>query len=391
VKLFRKAEDRSLTRSSLPKSMMVGTIAGEPVSVRGALALSDAFACVRVLANAGSQCPAHVYRRTGDARRRVETAASDLLREPAPGVPGATFVAQIVAHLSLWGEAFVAKFREGETIVQLGLLAPDAVQVEILNGERVFDWTDLNGQRHRLTREDVVHCFGVSVDGIRGLSPVGSAREGLGLNSALGRYAGATFRNGARLGGVLKVPPGPESEDLIANLTKGFEARHAGTDNAGKVAVVSGDIGFEQVTMSMSDAEFIAARELSTREVCRIFSVPPSLIAGESGGSMTYSTVALEMQALQRLGLGPLLNYVAAALSADRDLVGPMEYIDFSYEGLLRADDAARAQFYSAGIGAGWLTPNDVRRLEDLPPLEGGDAPRQPSNPPPQETPSETP
>ena len=294
--------------------------------------------------------------------------------------------------MCLWGEALIAKYRDAGTVVQLGLLPPDAVAVEIVD-DGVFDWADLNGTGHRLTRDDVIHAFGMSLDS-RGLSPVGSVREGLGLNRALARYGSSTYRNRGPAGRRLEGPgrsTGRRRPDQ--QLRRGLRgpARGRGGKNAGKVAVVSGDIDFTQVTMSVSDAEWIAAKELSTREVARIFSVPPSLIAGESGGWMTYSTVALEMQALQQRASARRSNYVAAALSADPDLCGPQEYVDFSYEGLLRADQNTRAQFYSSGLSGGSLTPNEVRTWEDLEPLPGGDVPRPASTRTPRRSPMQVP
>ncbi|MDK4629470.1 phage portal protein, partial [Kingella kingae] len=45
----------------------------------------------------------------------------------------------------------------------------------------------------------------------------------------------------------------------------------------------------------------------------------------------------------------------------------------FNVEGLLRGDTAARTQYYSAAVNNGWLSRNDVRALENLPAVDGGE------------------
>ncbi|MCH0622261.1 phage portal protein, partial [Klebsiella pneumoniae] len=48
-------------------------------------------------------------------------------------------------------------------------------------------------------------------------------------------------------------------------------------------------------------------------------------------------------------------------------------FAEFSVEGLLRADSAGRAAYYTSALQNGWMSRNDVRRLENMPPIEGGD------------------
>jgi HK97 family phage portal protein len=351
--------------------MLVPTVAGETVTTsRSAMGLADVFACVRALADAAAICPLLVYRSGDNGRERVESGpAADLLRSPAPGVTQSTFVSSLLATLALWGEGFVGLYRAEGEIVQLGLLDPSRVEVEIRGGEPRYTWTDPNGQRHPLTRSDVVHVRGLSLDGVRGASPVSLCREALGLSAALATHASATLANGAVPGGILSVPAGALGQEAIENAREAWEARHGGASQARRIAVLSGEVNWQPVSMPFADMEYVAQRKLSTVEVCRIFRVPPWMVAAEAGDSLTYATTEGQAAAFVKFGLAPWLVAIEQALTACDELFAPRSYAQFKLEGLLRPDSAGRAAFYTSALDekTGWMTRAEVRELEDLP------------------------
>src|SRR4051794_21979180 len=124
-----------MTVQNVPSLMLQRTDSGVPVSPRGAMAVADAYACIRCLADAAASLPLHVYRRTSAGRERLQGGVAELLRRPAPAVTQSALVAQLVAHLNLWGEAFLGLYRDQDgAVFQLGLLAPDRVTVEQRGG-----------------------------------------------------------------------------------------------------------------------------------------------------------------------------------------------------------------------------------------------------------------
>jgi HK97 family phage portal protein len=146
-----------------------------------ALAIGDAYACVRALADAAASLPLIAYRRRQDgSRERYQGRIAELLERPAPAVTQANLIGQVVAHLNTWGNAYVGKFRDGDRITQLALLAPDRVQVELVAGEPRYVYVDPRGRRSTLTTRDVLHVRALSADGIVGLSPIRQARETVG-------------------------------------------------------------------------------------------------------------------------------------------------------------------------------------------------------------------
>lgn len=362
-----------LTRGNVPAIMLPSTLAGESVTPRSALAIADAYAAVRALSDAASSLPLHVYRRTADdGRERSDAPTADLLRHPAPAVTQSAFLAQMVAHLNVFGEAFVGKYRNGDgEIEQLGLIAADRVSVELRGGMPIYAIASDDGRFDYFTGADVIHVKGMSLDGVRGLSPVRQAREALGHAAALTAHGSKFFANGARPSGVLYVQPGSHADEQIENLKAAWEERHGGAENAGRVALLTGEVKFEPVSMPLADAQFLEQRQLSTVEIARVFRVPPWVIGANTSDSLTYSTVSEQLRAFVMFSLRPWLVAIEQALSADVDLFPPdaRTYCQFELDALLRADPKTRSEIYTAALDpvTGWQTREEVRRLEDLP------------------------
>lgn len=373
-------EQRALTVADVPAAMLAQGPAGPPVSVRESIGLVDAWAVVSVIARTAAQMPPLLYRSTGGGRERVSSGVgAELLRRPAPGMARSAFVASAVLCTALWGEVFVAKWRRGDgTVAGLGLLAPDAVEVELLpTGEPTYT-TTISGRRRTLTRADVCHGMLFSLDGRRGISPVRQAREALGLNRALGRQAVATAANQGVPRGVLTVPAGPAGDDIMANLSDTWAARHQGPDNAGRVAVVSGEIDFKPVAMPLADQEFLESRRFSTAEVCRVWGCPPWAVGADTTSSMTYSNLETQQLDLVRRCVTSYVQPLEEALSADDEIAPGDEYVELLAEGVLRGDTAGRYSAYQTALSAGFLTVDEVRRRENLEPLPAAAPPPTP-------------
>jgi HK97 family phage portal protein len=356
-------EERALTRETVPAIFFRHGAAGEPVTTRNALAVADVWACVRVLAQTAGTLPLHAYRRTGAGRERVRC---ELLEQPSPGMPEGTFVAWAVLTLALWGECFVGKYRSGDRLVALGLLAPDRVEVTLgHDGEPVYGYVDpVAGAPRLLTRADVCHVRLLTTDGVRGVSPISQCRDALSAAVAMSRHAGDSASSGYRPDGVVTVREGPGA----------WEDKHS---KPGRTAFVTSEVTYTPVGLPAKDAEFVAQRQLSTVEVCRIFGVPPWMVGAPSGDSLTYANTEGQASAFVKFGLAGYIAPLEQALSLDRDVMPPGDtYCAFGLDALLRPDSAGRAAFYTAALHpeTGWLTRAEARALEDLPTERTADA-----------------
>ena len=367
------SEERTLTRANVPGPLLPYSSSSPvlDVSTSNALRVSDAYACVRCLADSVASLPLHVYRRTPAGRVQVgeDARAVRLLGRPSPGSTGVDLISQMMTHSNVYGECFVGKYRgqDGE-IVQLGLLSPESVQVE-LRGQRIVYTLDTVHGRTEHGPGDVLHIKGLSLDGLRGLSPVTQCRVALGLSSSLQASAKAFTEQGSRPSGILSVPSATASE-AIERASSAWGQKHSGAAQMHKVAVLSGDVSFTPIAFSADDSQFLQQRELSAREVARVFRVPAWAIDAPTGDSLTYGNVLEQNRAFVTHSLRPWLVRLERAISNDADLCPGSTYVQFGLDGLLRADAAKRSEIYARALDpeTGYMTRAEVRALEELPP-----------------------
>ncbi len=367
------AEERALTRQSLPPSMLATSAGAPAITPQGALSIADAYACVRALADAAASLPLIAYWRTGQGRERLNGRTPDLLAHPAPATTQSGLVGQMVAHLNLYGNAYVGKFRSAAgQIDQLALLHPERVIPELKAGRPIYTVTGPKGERSVHGTDDIIHIKGLSTDGLVGLSPVKQCRAALGLSSALTTHASKFFENDARPGGILALPRTSDG------LDRQWADKFGGAENAHRVAVVTGEVTFTPLGMPHNDAQFLEQRKLSATEIARVFRVPPWIVGAEDGSSMTYSNTEQQGLHFVTYSLRPWLVAIEQALSADRDLFAPNQYAEFLIDALLRAQSSTRAEVYTRALDpiTGWMTREEVRRLENLEPEPNPAPPR---------------
>jgi HK97 family phage portal protein len=369
--LVGQVEDRALPAPSEQSPTLLPYTTGAPltISTSNALRVSDAYAAVRVLADSISSLPLHVYRRTPQGRVQAgeNARAVQLLNRPSPGSTGVDLISTAMVHLNVHGDAFIGKYRSDGEIVQLACIPPDSVGVE-LRGQRIVYTLDTVHGRTEHGPDDILHIKGMSLDGLRGMSPVTQCRVALGLSSSLQESARQFFEHGSRPSGILTVAGG--NADQVERVAAKWDNRHGGVDRMHRVAVLSGDVNFTPSAFSADDSQFLQQRELSAREVARIFRVPAWAIDAPTGDSLTYANVGEQNRALVTHSLRPWLVRIERAISNDPALCPGGTYVQFDLDGLLRADAKTRADTYTQALSpeTGWMRRDEIRELEDLPP-----------------------
>lgn len=200
----------------------------------------------------------------------------------------------------------------------------------------------------------------------RGVLEMHAAEYGMAEQAV--RYGSSTFRSGVP-SGYLKVSVPNYSADQAAALKAKWLESHGGDRRS--IAVLNSTTDFTPLSMSPLDMALIESRRMSLIDVANMFGVPPYMIGGTDGGSNTYSNAESRNADLMRFTLLQHANNVDDVLTG---LVPAGQYVEVSFNGLLRADTATRYAAYSTAIKDGWLLPGEVRTLENLPPLPGGDA-----------------
>ncbi|ABN75757.1 phage portal protein [Cereibacter sphaeroides] len=354
------------------------TWAGEPVSAQGAMNLSAFFACARVTAETVASLSLEVMERKEDGTK-VRVAHGHPLQELLGGSPNADqtpmeFWEGRILGLCTTGNAFAEKVYQGNRVVAL-LPMPATTAVERRGDDLLYRFND-RGRAVVLPADKVFHvkAFG---DGDVGLSPVEYARQTLGIAIASERAAGQVYSRGLRAKGFFLIPGALTPEQREA-ARKNLADRYSAKDAPG-VGILEGGVKFEGVNITPRDAELILNRRFNVEEVCRWMGCPPILVGHAAQGQTMWGTgVEAVMQQWLNLSLRALLKRIEQA-SAKRVLSVSERgrfSAKFNYEDLLRSNSAARAAYYTSLLNCGVLTINEARRLEGLPPVEGGDVPR---------------
>ncbi|MFC0633284.1 phage portal protein [Brevundimonas balnearis] len=351
-----------------------------PVSESSVLALSAAWACVNLLAGTIASLPLMVYRTSADGRRepaRDHPLYRVLHDSPNYDQTAMDFWEGGVAALELRGNMHARVERSGDRVIALHPVS--ATVRREANGGLRYRFTE-EGKTYDEPQERMLHVRGFGGSPLGGLSTLAYGRQIFGLSSAVNTAAATTFAQGVRPSLILTAPADKTlGEAVRVPLEKALQEKHAGAMNAGRPMLLEGGLTPHQVSFSPEDAQMLQSRAFSVEEVARLFGVPPHMI-GHTEKSTSWGT-GLEQQTLafQKFTLRKRLKRIEQAL--EKQLLSAADRaagvrIEFNLEGLLRGDSAGRATFYKDMTAMGAMTINEVRALENLPPVPGGDVPR---------------
>ncbi len=354
-----------------------GTAAGVPVSPGNAETISTVFSCVQSIAETIGGLPLLLFRNgaNGDRERATDHPLYRVLHDqPNERQTALEFREQLTAHVLLWGNGYAQIHSDAAgNVTALDPIHPRHVTVLKLPSGRIrYDVTDDAGRVRPLLADEVLHLKDRTDNGIIGKSRIQVAREMLGGVLAAQEHGNATYANGARLSGVLKTPHVLDAGSAT-RIGDSWRAQFSGTANSGKVAVLENGLEFQPMSMSNEDAEWMASRQFSVEEVCRIFRVPPVLVA-----DLRHANFSNSVEMNRWFVTHTLRRWLTMwEEGTERALLGPIArsryFIEHNVEGLLRGDSKGRAEFYSSGIKDGWMLRSEARRLENLPTIEGID------------------
>ncbi|WIW88971.1 phage portal protein [Sphingobium sp. V4] len=355
---------------------------GESVTASSAMALSTTWACVNLIAGTLASLPLMVYRGSGDQRVVATDHPLYKLLHDSPNADQTSleFWEFMCASLELQGNAYSRINRAGDgriTSLSPPIPAEWMTVRRLPYGKLEYSWTE-EGETHTVTEEHMLHLRGFGGSPLGGLSTLTFGRQVFGLAQALERTAATTFANGIRPSGVLKVKDTlkPEQRQQVEQL---LLEKYQGAIRAGTPLVLDRDMEWSQLTIDPADAQFLESRTFSVEEICRMFGVPPVMIGHTSKTSSWPSSTEQQGLILQKFTFRRRLKRIEQRLekslltAADRAAGIRCE---FNMEGILRGDSGARATFYQIALQNGWMTINEVRRLENMPPVAGGNVPR---------------
>ena len=349
---------------------------GISVTETSAMQLSAVFGAVRVISETIASLPWHVMRTEND----VVLNASDhyiekLIHEPNNMMTDFTFREVCQAHLCLHGNAFIVIKRDASgQAVRMIPVHPDRVEVKIYEDSKFYTIDD----KETFDDSEMIHLIGLSFDGIVGKSVIESAKDSIGLGLAADRFGGSFFGNGANISAVL-THPGRLSDEAYQRMIRSWHQRNSGLDNAHKTAILEEGMKVEKMSLSPSESQFLETRQFSVVDIARFFRIPLAYL-GSIENSSTRANIEEQGIQFQRNTILPWVKRWESEFNKKLFMNDKAHYIRFNMEGLLRGDIKSRYEAYTKGRQWGWISANDVRRFENLAPIEGGDAYLQPLN-----------
>lgn len=349
--------------------------AGKRVNERSAMQTSAVYACVRVISESVASLPLHLYKYndSGGKEKAIDHPLYRILHdEPNKEMTAYSFFEVGLTHLLLWGNFYSQIIRNGRgEIIALYPLMPDRMQVDRDDKGNLYyeymvssDDSPINkGSSVILKPEDVFHVPGLSFDGLVGYSPIAMAKNAIGLGIAAEEYGSKFYANGAAPSGVLEHPGTLKDPSRVRDS---WNQTFGGSANSNKVAVLEEGMKYSPVSINPSEAQFLDTRKFQVTEICRIFRVPPHMVADLEKSSFSN----IEMQSLEYViyTLRPWITRLEQAIA--RRLLSEEEkkkyFVKFNVDGLLRGDYQSRMNGYAVARQNGWMSANDIRELENL-------------------------
>jgi HK97 family phage portal protein len=350
--------------------------AGTVVNPETVFKVNAIFSAVSLISDTISTLPIDSYIRRDGARFAFRPRPA-WVQQPDIDTTKEAFYGSLIVSLLLDGNGFVRVFRDGSgRVINMTVINPSKVEIRKNKvGEVVYVY---EGEGKPLNKNEMLHIPDVVRPGeIRGISRVIALKDNFGLALALESYAARFFGQGATTQGLIEFP-GNLTPEQAKQLVDGFDARHRGFRKAHKTGVLSGGAKYVNTSVENDKAQFIDSRRMAVEDVARAFNIPPHLLG--LPGTNTYSSVEQNNIAFVTHTLRPIVQKLESAFTPlmANEPGGSTAFIKFTLDGLLRGDANSRFSAYSVGLQAGYLTINDIRRLEDLPPVEGGEIIRVP-------------
>lgn len=348
-----------------------------------AMKYSAVFGCVRVLSETLAGVPITLYRKTENGREKVtdESLYDILHNKPNSEMTPFSFKEACMVSLNTGGNAVCEKLfnKKGELV---GLYPYPWKMVEIKRNEAGELIYIIKGDKEEriLSRDQVFHVPGLSYDGIKGVSPIEYAMSGIKLGLSYEEFGKKFYKNGANNSGIFSFP-NALGDTAYERLKKDITKNYTGLANTGKPILLEDGGSFTPIQVKPIDAQLLESKKFQIEDICRIYRVPLHLV--QNLDRATFSNIEhLSLEFVMYTMLPWFKRWEEAInmqlLTRNQRING--YYVEFKVDSLLRGDQKSRAESYAAGRQWGWLSVNDIRRLENLKPIPNGDRYLEPEN-----------
>jgi len=359
-------------------------IGGGNVNADMAMKYSAVSACIRVRAETFATLPAILYKKKGEGREAMnDLMIHDILHyRPNEEMSAFNFKETTMTNFDLGGNSVCEKLmnKDGELV---GLYPYQHNKVEIKRNREThkLEYIIKNGSTNRvLSKDKVFHVPNLSYDGIVGLSPIAYASEAIRLGLSYEKFGVNFYKNAAMPSGVFQHPTNL-SDKAFDRLQKDLNKNYSGLRNTGTPMILEEDMKWSPMSTTPIDAQLLESKYFQLEDICRIYRVPQHMV--NKLDRSTFSNIEQQGIEFVMYTMLPIAkrwedNINMQLLTQKQRQEG--YYIEFKLDGLLRGDQKSRSEAYAIGRQWGWLSVNDIRRLENMPKIDNGDIYIQPLN-----------
>lgn len=344
------------------------------------------YRSVSLISGAGANTPLLVTR-VDKQGRHEEVHSGEVVNlltwKPNKWQTGRQFRRYLITSMMLTGNGYARKVygANGKVIAYIPM-SPTSVTPEQDRStlEITYKYAAPSGREITFQARDVMHVYLTTLDGFRGISPIGFQRELISEAMAVQEHGAHTYRNGARVGGLLTTEKALGTEGR-QRLRTAMEQYRAGGEREGSVLVLEDGVTFNQVALSHKDAEYIASRKMTRAEIYIIYGVPAHLAADAENRGSGWGT-GMEEQRGNFVGFVLEDYYTAIEDAINRDFVlsGSDVRVTHDRRKIMRGDFKSRVDAGARAIETGMISFNEWRRWEALNDREGGDEYMTPMN-----------
>jgi HK97 family phage portal protein len=241
--------------------------------------------------------------------------------------------------------------------VQVDWQNPDQVQPQVVNGVKSYL---IHGRT--IMPEDMAHFRAFRMPGLDvGLSPIKFAATAINREAAIQAFSYGYFADAPSPKAVITSTE-PIDAQQAEVLKKRILARLVGREPL----VLGAGATYKPLSVSPEESQFLATQKLGVAEICRVFGVPPEMVAAEAGNSMTYSNVEQRGIDFLTYSIQPWLTKIENFISA---MLPGGQHVRFDPSALLRTDIKSQMEATAIGIASKQVTPDEARAMRDMPPL----------------------
>lgn len=369
----RREDQYTATMRQITQHRIQPTYAGVVACYEDMLTVPAVWKSLQLTAGIVSVMPLDGYARRPDSTPKPMEPPPQLLRSPSAVVPLEDWIYQNIESMVMHGDAIgrIVSFDRLGYPTQVEMVSPACVSVKT-SPDGMIEWFF---DRKPVPADEVWHVPGRPKLGSRfGLGLIEYMAQTVGVSLAARKYEAQWFGDGAHPTTVIEPPMDPGAagaqslKDRVMAITRG---------NREPLVVPTGTKISPYQETPVNSALLDALRANST-DVAHFFGVPPELVGGASGDSMTYSNVEARVLDLLAFAVQYWMVKLEKALSRG---MPPAQFAKFNEASVIRTDQETKVKTLVLSTSGGITTPNEARKPLDLPPLAGGDTLKEPKAP----------